>query len=1160
MKNFRGIYLTAAWAAALSVTGVVSCTKTIPYKQLYKDKVENKADVSTSDEYLYVPTTSQTNESFNDVSHAMPYWQADSKIVKFRFTETSLQAVQVDDDTRLKDNQTNEKILIDIPITHVDYQCTQDHYKKCTNQEEENRDIGWQNKTKFSPDFDKMKTVGVSLLPLEMDQVYGGSCFTEVNAQFMNYQLTPDALNIEVQKTFRGDISCLSKKGIILTNLDDLQTQMVYHYSFTRLKNLASANYKPVDYPDSDESTFGFFKSTIQNSDIDYNQTEATKLQYLKRWSPDKQEIVYYMTDNFNKPEFKAIKRATQEAFAKVNNGLQAAGLKTRLTIKDPAQKNPGDMRNNMIILVEDPIAAGPLGYGPTAENPRTGEIVSARVALYYGNYLQNIKYSYDEVVRDMQKEKNAGVDLEKNPPVTMQKKPDQAPAQPAGNAQNLSPNLQYQMKLKEYMFQKHASAIGQKIANNYMAAKALAAGSSTSHNVAAKIAVSPWKGMSARQFAKATLQVNKQYTAKDALSAMSKYCNYPAELFPFNEIVRNALQSRLGKNLRYWNDLSSDERQAVLDIILPQAWEPTLVHELGHNLGLRHNFGGSEDKDNFYTKDELARMNVHHEIPYSSVMDYGYSELNLLPTLGKYDIAALRFGYKREVDTNDGKTLSVNTTLQALRKTLPADDGKKSLKDYKYCTDEHVDVNPNCKRFDKGSTYSEIADYLIQSYNDMYKTRSFRNGRESFSKYSDGAVYEARKAQFEYIRAFMDRYKDLKVKFRIADDDPAWTQEPVLKDIKAAALKSGQFFMNLIKTPDVLCMVAQKSDPAHAVEIVPLAALTAGTDGFDCFRHAHLKSDYIVIGQTGRSFNDIKDPESTNVYADQIDVRGIWVDKIAAAEMLFKRRIGNDLYDVSEDNYSDIKELSKDVATTLASMLLNQVENDVTFVDAAGNKISKLHMNYNVFSDPDSMKSLPPTHWINPPIAQEIADQVGVPMQQVSYQQVLLNLVNDAMKSSQSHWKEDEAFMSGFRVVKTLKAYQLSDDADVTTANLGATRLVAMPQNQLAGESMNVLNINNLLGKLSPAQMQTLFNERTQADQAAKAAGATATAGAQQAADPNAAAAATAATQPTDSQFSKDYQQIPLEYIQAYAAGVLPSTGLVEYLLSILPSANPPQ
>ena len=83
--------------------------------------------------------------------------------------------------------------------------------------------------------------------------------------------------------------------------------------------------------------------------------------------------------------------------------------------------------------------------------------------------------------------------------------------------------------------------------------------------------------------------------------------------------------------------------------------------HEVGHTMGLRHNFSGSSDALNYFDdywniraslpQDQWA-ANSLHEFQYSTVMDYGARFNTDVHGLGKYDYAAIRFGYGQIVDT----------------------------------------------------------------------------------------------------------------------------------------------------------------------------------------------------------------------------------------------------------------------------------------------------------------------------------------------------------------------------------------------------------------------------------------------------------------------------------------------------------------------------
>ncbi|NJM91242.1 MAG: hypothetical protein HC863_03070 [Myxococcales bacterium] len=98
------------------------------------------------------------------------------------------------------------------------------------------------------------------------------------------------------------------------------------------------------------------------------------------------------------------------------------------------------------------------------------------------------------------------------------------------------------------------------------------------------------------------------------------------------------------------------------------------VTHEIGHTLGLRHNFKGSLRP------------------PTSSIMEYNVSAPPIAqPTPGEYDRQAIKYLYG----------------LSSELPTLP------------FCTDENTETDPNCVRFDD-PTPTPLTDYQIPQYTDF--------------------------------------------------------------------------------------------------------------------------------------------------------------------------------------------------------------------------------------------------------------------------------------------------------------------------------------------------------------------------------------------------------------------------------------------------------
>jgi hypothetical protein len=115
----------------------------------------------------------------------------------------------------------------------------------------------------------------------------------------------------------------------------------------------------------------------------------------------------------------------------------------------------------------------------------------------------------------------------------------------------------------------------------------------------------------------------------------------------------------------KYGKGESPAEEEAIQLKIWQELRERILLglaeHEVGHTLGLRHNFEGSIDAMNFHDQfwklkgetpkygepmTEAQKAGKMTEYQYSTVMDYGSRFNSDVQGLGKYDYAAIRFAY----------------------------------------------------------------------------------------------------------------------------------------------------------------------------------------------------------------------------------------------------------------------------------------------------------------------------------------------------------------------------------------------------------------------------------------------------------------------------------------------------------------------------------
>ncbi len=947
-------------------------------------------------------------------------------------------------------NIQNRKLIVSIPIENIDYKCSEDAFGKCTNSEEIDNEKLWYEKKFFKPKFESAETNAVVGMSIDYMN-FSRNCFTEQSSKLVTYKLEEGALNFILEKSYKTSASCLST--IKAREFTDLNFSVRQHYSIVESQLLKSPNYVKKPYQlvptESGSVEFGFFKTIIDKLDPSNRRLQGQTEQLINRWDPSKTSVTYYLSPAFEKPENKAIKEATVHAVKVINNSLEKAQAKLRIDLKSSdSTKMIGDIRNNYIIMVEDPISRGLLGYGPSITDPDTGEILSARTVMYKGIMKMTVRSAYNDIVemakKNVQAEKNKGLlvalsnegsngNSSRALPLDMFKSLlSTNPSAVTINPTDEQTSMQYKNNVLE------AVKIKRPLDDLFLDRSLDASKAS----VFSKILHS-------------TLTPDELLLEQDYLTAKNFY---PTGLVNFHGDVEKKLQLIAQKfQLRSWSHLALKEQEEIINTLLPVLWVPTLVHELGHNLGLRHNFSGSVDKNNFYTLPELGEMNIERPIDYSSIMDYAFGTTNELPIMGKYDIAAMSFayGYATVTEVVDGKSTNVEYNgLVQFTKNVTNDEGSLvvlteyaplqnpaeaqklisqgySVRNYEFCTDEHVSLNPNCNRFDEGTNLIEIAKHYTKSYEDNYKRLNLRNARESFDNISGSVGYIMYiERMFRNMRLNFERYETISNIPDYSPEKSVWNENAFLIELKQAAILSGQFFLDVLKTPDALCRISAASAPAESLGLYPLASFG---DSFAHCGQLELVPGYVITGQAGKSFKDRRYYKNPSAYVGEIDARGVWVDKLLAAKYLFGRQMSFLPNDKNYQNYLSLPELKGEILLTTSELMKDQLFANVTVkTDPVFTSHPSLSLGEDILMQWSFTLNQNNSHQLEVPLHPGVQRYFKIGNEPVSYQQQLVQLVKSYNDSN--HFEEMDQMIDAMLGVAVKSADKFLDTTGFTT------------------------------------------------------------------------------------------------------------------------------